>query len=267
MKKQSQLGLVIEGSATSSAVLRASKLSDELGPVKSGSLRVARRLSNTLRAGYAVEEYLDLQAARLIFLRLPDSEVGRIVKEICVSGLVVEDMSFVLCESWLASNVLDPLAEQGASTASVMSLPTTLRDWFVVEGKTKAVRQTRRFLERSGGRTDELKTGSKDLLFAAQLLLTAVPLSTLTIAQHALRTSGFSGNNLSALLEQTMVKMIKDFLRGARTVSPGPLNECASAISDALLKKLENNDPPTAAYVTAQMQLAKEVAAIVKGSK
>ena len=133
MKKQSQLGLVIEGNATSSTVLRISRLVKNLGPVKSATVRVARRLSNALRAGYAVEQYEDLQAANLIFLRFPDAAVARIVQEVCASELVLKDMSFVLCESWLTSDVLYPLATRGASTATVVNLPTIQRDWFVVE--------------------------------------------------------------------------------------------------------------------------------------
>ena len=51
MKKQLQVGLVVEGNATTSPVLRLSSLTDELGPIKSGGLQVARRVSNFLRAG------------------------------------------------------------------------------------------------------------------------------------------------------------------------------------------------------------------------
>ncbi len=73
MKKHLQLGLIAEGNSTNSAVLRLPKIADELGPVKSVTLRVARRLSNFLRAGYAVSEYKDLDAARVVLLRVPDS--------------------------------------------------------------------------------------------------------------------------------------------------------------------------------------------------
>ena len=86
MKKQLRVGLVVEGNATTSPVLRLSCLKDELGPIKSGGLQVARRVSNFLRAGYGVTDYQDLECAPLILLKLPDSEVPRIVGELCEAG-------------------------------------------------------------------------------------------------------------------------------------------------------------------------------------
>src|SRR5438552_2821181 len=109
MKKQLQLGLVVEGNATSSAVLRLPGLAAELGPIKSIGLQVARRVSNFLRGGYAVADYEELQNAKLVLLRVPDAELARIVDELCASGLVFPDISFVLCESWILTEALQPL--------------------------------------------------------------------------------------------------------------------------------------------------------------
>lgn len=259
MKKQLQFGLVIEGNTTESAVLRVSRLLKNLGPIKSATVRVARRLSSLLRAGYAVEQYEDLQAANLIFLRFPDECVPRIVAEVCASELVLKDMSFVLCESWLSSDVLSPLTSRGASTATLINLPTTQRDWFLVEGLPKAVRQTRRFLERNGVRSGELKAGNKDFLFAAQIMTTALPTPLLLTAQKALRASGFSGKNLSAVLEQMTSKMLKDFLRGARAKWGGPLNECAPEISKGYLRSLSDKSVQMGSYLDEQIAIAKKM--------
>src|SRR5579884_4074992 len=99
MKHQQPLGLVVEGNATASAILKLPSVLDELGPVKAGVPRVARRLSNFLRAGYPVATYQELQEARLILLRVPDQTVSRLVSELTASGLVLKDLVFVLCES------------------------------------------------------------------------------------------------------------------------------------------------------------------------
>jgi hypothetical protein len=96
MRKQPLLGLVVEGNSTGSAVLRLPNITEELGPIKSAALRVARRLSNFLRAGYAVAEYQELQAARVILLRVPDAAVLRIVSELSEAELVFKELSFVL---------------------------------------------------------------------------------------------------------------------------------------------------------------------------
>ncbi len=264
MRKQSQLGLVVEGSSTSSSVLRLPKLAEELGPVKSASMRVARRLSNMLRAGYAVDDFEDLQAANLILMYLPDSAVPQMVEGLCASELVLKDLSFVLCESWLTTDALRPLAMAGASTATAMRLPTLQRDWFAVEGSSKAVRQMRRFLERNGARSDEVKPGSKDYLFASELLTTALPLPLLMTAQQALRASGLSGNVLSAVLEQMTLKMMQDLLRGARASWGGPLNECSPELSDLHLETLRTRNPSVGDYLNEQLGSARKAMATVR---
>lgn len=257
MKKRSQLGLVIEGKATSSAVLRLSKLNKELGPVKSSTRGNAKRLSNLLRAGYPIEHYEDLQAANLVLIRSPDSAVPQLVEQLTASELPMQDMCFVLCESWLGQEVLEPLAARGASVATLINLPTTRKDWFAVEGQVRAVRQTRRFLKRNGARSDELKAGSLHRLFASQLIATALPIPALQTMQQALRASGFSGNILALLIEQMTMRMLQEFLRGARGPWGGPLNECSSEVSDRYLQMLKDSSPDLATYLDEQMALAR----------
>ncbi len=138
MKKSPKIGLVVEGNITHSAILRMPKLGDELGPVKSASVRVARRVSNFLKAGHAVAEYEEMQTAQLILLRAPDESVPRIVEEIFAAELILKDVSFILCESWLSLEVLAPLRLRGASVGTVLPVPSNRRDWFVVEGDPHA---------------------------------------------------------------------------------------------------------------------------------
>ncbi len=100
MKSRLPAALVIEGNLTASQVLQLPGIAEEFGPVKSGSLRIARRVSNFLRAGYAVATYKELQAARLVLLRLPDAAVERVTAEICAADLTFEDL--VLSSSAIA---------------------------------------------------------------------------------------------------------------------------------------------------------------------
>src|ERR1700761_2174519 len=103
MKKRSRIGLVVEGNSTNSAILRLPRLAEELGAIKSTQLRVARRLSNFLRAGYGVGAYEDLQGSKLVLVRVPDSMVSRVVNELCESELDFKNLAFALCESWLTT--------------------------------------------------------------------------------------------------------------------------------------------------------------------
>ncbi|HMF75129.1 MAG TPA: hypothetical protein VK604_05655, partial [Bryobacteraceae bacterium] len=216
MKKQLPLGLVVEGNVTSSAILRLSSVAEELGPIKSTGLQVARRISNFLHAGYAVSAYQELQRAKIILLKMPDAAVPDAVRDLCGSELEFQDLSVVLCESWLPTETLEPLRARGAAVASLVAAYTTDSACFVVEGDLLAVRQIRRVLERGEARTIELRPGAKPLYFAAKLMATAVPVSFLLVAQKALRDGGVSGNNLSSLLEDMTREMFDSFSKGAR---------------------------------------------------
>jgi hypothetical protein len=260
MKKQLQLGLVVEGNSTESTVLHLPRLVEELGPVKSTVLRVARRVSNMLKAGYAVADYEELQAASLILLRVPDASVPRVVDELCSSELIFKDLSFVLCESWLPVGELSALTSKGAAVATLMSLPTHKKgSWFAVEGQMKAVRQIRQFLERNEVRSNEILPDSKHLLFASELLATALPMPLLVAAQQALRAAGISGKVLSALLEQIMQRMVQDFLKGARANWGGPLTECSEETGQIYLNQLRQSHPTMSSLIEEHLASGRQI--------
>ncbi len=263
MKKQLQLGLVVEGNSTKSAILRLPKLAEELGPVKSTALRVARRLSHMLRGGYAVSDYEELQAARLILLRIPDAAVPRVVEELGASELVFKDLCFVLCESWLTTESLEPLRMRGASIGTILNMPSTNQHWFVVEGDISAVRQVRRFIERNDARVFEIREGCKQLYFAAELLATGLTTPLFLVAQQALREGGICGNHLTVMLDEMAQKTFRDLLKGSRANFSGALEECSPAATKAHLDALRANQPDIAEVCgrTARMGAAQAVEA------
>ena len=256
MKKQAQLGLIVEGKAAGSPLLRLPNIAGDLGPIKSAALRVARRLSNMLHAGYGVADYEELQAARLILLRVPDCAVQRIVDELCASDLDFRDLSFVLCESWLTMDILEPLRERGSAVATLVSVPSVHQEWFAIEGHVAAVRQTRRFLERNHARCVEIRAGCKPLLLAAELFATVLPVQLLAAAQEALRGSGISGNPLAALLEQMSRKMLDDFQKGRRLQWGGALTECSESTAEVYFEHLRRGVPRLAEMLEEQLNRA-----------
>lgn len=249
MKKQPPLGLVLEGSSTHSAILRLPRLADELGPVKSSAVRIARRFSNLIQGGYAISEYEELQTARLVLLRVPDAAVNRIVRELCESELLVDRLCFVLCETWLPTDVLAPLMDRGASVATLVRVPAAERDWFVVEGQIAASRLARRFIERHEGRAFEMKLGSKHLLFAAELLTTVLPTPLLAAAQQTLRAGGVSGNELGALLDQMAQKMLREVIKGVRLPLSSTPPDCTPELGARFMATLREEQPFLASFI------------------
>jgi hypothetical protein len=261
MKRVLQVGLVVEGNSTRSAILRMPKLADEIGPIKSGLLRVARRVSNLLHAGYAVAEYSELQPARVILIRVPDSIVSRIVHEICDSELVFKDMVFVLCETWLSSDDLQCLESRGAQVASLVDVPGGRRNWYIVEGHPNATRQLRRVLETCDARALELRRGTKPLYFASCLFANVLALPLFLSAEEALRSAGITGNNMYTVLDDMGRGMLRDFANGARTPWGGPLAECPPETAAAYMAALRERNPELIALLEDQLSLSRRLLA------
>jgi Domain of unknown function (DUF2520) len=267
MKKQLPVGLVIEGNATNSSVLNLPALSEELGPIKSVALRVARRHSNALRAGYAVPEYEGLQGTQLILLRLPDASVARVVDELSTSELVFSQLSFVLCETWLSADALQLLSSKGAAVGTLVELPTAKRGWFALEGDNRAVRSARRFLERRGVRVVEVKSHLKHVLFASTILTTALPLPLYAAAQEALRACGLSGNVLSDALEQLLQKTLRDFLKSPRVSYGSIMPADLSPTRQQYLEQLRNDYPELASFIDEHVTSARQLLTREKANK
>jgi predicted short-subunit dehydrogenase-like oxidoreductase (DUF2520 family) len=254
MKNQRSLGLVVEGNSTSSSVLRLPSLAEDLGPIKAGALRVSRRLSNYLRAGYAVNTYEDLQGTRMILLRVPDGAVERIVGELCQSELPLKDVGFVLCESCMSATVLEPLRLKGAWTASLYPIQSLRHSWFITEGHISAVRQLKRLLQRNNARAFDLRPGGKALYFAAQVLATTIPAQLYVTAQHALRDAGISGNHLHDLLEDMSLEMFRSFANGVRLAMPNVRMGCSTEVWNGYLEILRIQYPQVASVIDTQLE-------------
>ncbi|HEX4166310.1 MAG TPA: hypothetical protein VHZ55_12655 [Bryobacteraceae bacterium] len=266
MKNQRPLGLLIEGNATSSLVLRLPSIPEDLGPIKASAPRVARRLSNFLGAGYPVGTFEELESAKLILMRVPDLVLPRVINELCASGLPLKNLSFVLCESCLSNDALELLQSRGAWTATLMQVHTQRKSWFVIEGQLTAIRQIRRLLQRNDARAFDLRPGTKSLYFAAVTLAGILPIPLLAGAQQALRTAGISGNHLNTLLEEMSLEMFRTFSNGVRYQQQWSRMGCSPEISDSYLERLRVEYPQIGAVLDAQLALAAEIMAGEKQS-
>ena len=244
---------MVEGNATTSAVLRLPGLTDAIGPVKSNALRIARRFTNSFRAGVAVETYEELSETGLLLIHVPDKALRRIVEELCGASLPFTGMSIAACETWQTSEQLAPLRAMGASVATVYAVPGPTQRWFVAEGDKPAVRGVKRLLEQAGARVLNLREGSKPLYFAAEHLATVGPLPLLQAAQTLLREAGISGRILSSVLDRFTLRMMKNFRAGNRLALTTPFDEEPRCFSEAHLEAIEARLPEVTRLVTDRL--------------
>ncbi len=258
MKKRSALGLVVEGNSTNSVILRLPGLADCIGPIKAAAPRVAKRLSKFLRGGYAVSDYVELQDSDLILIRAPDASLPRIVHELCSSELDFRTLSVALCESWVPRQALDVLRQKGASVATLMPVPSSSRQWFVVDGDARALRHIRHVLEQNDAKALELRNGGKEFYFAAALLATALPIPLYAAAQQALRTTGISGKHLQVILGDMAEKMFRNFQNASRIKWEGPVAECTPEVAEMHFHSLARMDSRLADLVDQASRLARD---------
>jgi predicted short-subunit dehydrogenase-like oxidoreductase (DUF2520 family) len=257
MKMPRQLGLIVEGNSTKSAILRHPGLVDSIGPIKASALSVAHRVSNFIRAGDPINKYEDLKNCDLVLVRVPDASVPRIVQGLCASELAMSGISFLLCESWLPSEVLAPLKSRGATVATLLAVPAQSSQWFALEGQYAAVKRSKRLLNSVDASTVELRAGTKHLYFAASAFAETLPRALFAAAQRSLRRAGISGNHLYLLLEEMAQNMFRDITRGSRAGWTGPLLDCPEAVARDYLVRLQNTFPDTARLLSEQLKLAE----------
>jgi len=260
MKTLRQVGLIVEGNSTRSVILRLPGIAEEIGPIKAVTTRVARRVSNFFRAGNVVENYEDLENCDLVLMRVPDESIPRIVHEIAASQLETSRISFVLCESWLSSDVLKPLSDRGAAVATVVSVPASARNWFAIEGDFAAAKRVKRLLVEAGARAIELRAGSKYLYFAATAFAQTLPRALFVAAQRSLRIAGVSGRPLQSVIEEMAQGMFRDMSQGSRAGWSGPLLDCPEALAEGYVRHLRKTEPNLAGFLSEQLRLAQPFA-------
>jgi predicted short-subunit dehydrogenase-like oxidoreductase (DUF2520 family) len=257
MKTPRQVGLIVEGNTTKSAVLRFPGLAEHLGPVKSSAFSVAQRVSNFIRSGIAIATHEEFEECDLILIRVPDSRVGQIALDVCASQLNVEGISFVLCETWLPSDALHVLTGKGATVASLIAMPSHVDHWFAIEGQYTAVKRTRRFLDEVDANTIELRQGAKHFYFAASVFAETLPRVLFGGAQQALRGAGITGKQLYIVLEEMAQSMFRDISQGGRAGWTGPLLDCPQEVVKMYQKQIQESAPELAQLLSDQLRLAE----------
>lgn len=256
MNKLPKVGVVVEGNVTRSSMLRLGRMPEMLGPIKATLPRVAKRLSNFLHGGYVAYEYEELETASLILLRMPDNVVDETVTQLAASDLPFRRLSFALCESWLTADSLSALARRGSSVATVVPLPGR-RNWYLAEGQVSAVRTVKSFLEYNEATVLQIRPGAKSRCFAAGVLAGALPMPLYLTAQHALRQSGVTGNNLTTAVEEMAQALLREFSKGARATWGGPLTEASAEARELHLKHLAFHEPELKETLDSYLSLAE----------
>jgi hypothetical protein len=171
MRRGISFGLVGGGSVGRSFLAKHPWLEAGLGPVTASRFRLASRIANTLRAGYAVNGPAELKDCRTILVAVPDHQIDAAARRIA-PAIEWRSRHVIRCQG--SSCGLSLLRDRGAECASLSAIEG-VEEWFAVEGDVRARRTACLFAEAAGGRVVEIRHGQvpafeAGLAFAGDLL-------------------------------------------------------------------------------------------------
>jgi hypothetical protein len=137
-----RIGLIAAGGVTQSFLARIPPVLQRVGPFKSSSFQVSRRLVNGLRAGIAVADYRAFEGCDFIWIAMPDEKLDATVDELA-SHIPLEQKMIVLCDVMKDSLRLRALRIAGARVASLNSLPACDERIFAAEGEVDPIGWTK----------------------------------------------------------------------------------------------------------------------------
>jgi predicted short-subunit dehydrogenase-like oxidoreductase (DUF2520 family) len=240
MKKAPSVALVGGGRVSQSFVARLPFPAGQLGPVKALSYRVASRISNALRAGQPVRDYLPLGACRTILICVPEIQLRATLAGLAAASIVWSGKSVVLCGSWRGSEALDVFAQRGASCASLNPIEDGSGNGFLAEGAPPALQRIRELIGGSHHRILEIAPEAKPLVLAGLTLAgeTLVPL--LAASAESLRAAGLSTAQALAILRSAVDHTARAYAKAGRKAwnakLPPDRREALGRQLDALLK-------------------------------
>jgi predicted short-subunit dehydrogenase-like oxidoreductase (DUF2520 family) len=253
MKKAKSVGLIGAGNLTDSPLTRFWWLPDRLGPVKSGSSRLASRIANMLRAGHPVKDYAEFESCILILVCVPEENIPKVVAEMLSAGISWRGKAVVLCSAWLDSTSLRELSARGAAVGSISPIPGFEDQRYLVEGDPFAIRQSKLLVEHRDRRAVAIERPLKPFYLAALTSTGSLLFALLLVAFEALQHAGIAPALSATLLERQITRTLRSFLKGGRRAYPPPRE------LPRQLRALSTASPELAHYLEQSCRLASRL--------
>jgi len=227
-------GLISAGGVARSFLTRLPSLLAGIGPVKAASFRVARRISNSLRAGHPVEHYSDLEKCPMIWIAVPEASLDRVLRDLAshapAPGKAPGKM-VVLCGSRFDSLRPSPLRVAGVRVGSLNAMEPDART-LIAEGHPDVVRALRKISIADKRKLIELKPAAKCLYLAGIHLSVQLVLPWIAAALESFRAAGFSRTEAAAAVVNHGCRSIRAYGKAGRKVwSVADADELRSALS------------------------------------
>lgn len=190
-----EAGLISAGGFSKSFLARMPAVLRMLGPVKATSLRVARRIANSARAGHPVETYAALGDRALLWIALPEAALDRVLHEVASEPSVAEKMMVICATARSSANL-----HAGGCVATLNLIPGD-EHTLVAEGNAAVLREIRRIAAAEHRRLIEIPAAAKPSYIAGVHLASDLLLPHFGAAVEMLRSAGFSRTQATRIAE------------------------------------------------------------------
>lgn len=249
----SKFGLLAVGGVNVSFLARMPELIRRLGPVKSSSPSVARKITNGLRAGVAVSHYAELQLCELIWIVSPESKLGYLMNELA-NNVTLQGKMIVVCDVMRESVKMNTSRVPGARFATLNCVPETGEHLFTAEGHPAVMRELKGLFASDGRKLIQMQPGMKTLYLSGIHITSHLLVPWIIGAVSSFRAAGLSRKQAVRLVHA----LANEELRAVRAVGARAWNQ-----SDAwhFSKSLQENKETirlTDQYLSALLSVGAE---------
>jgi len=234
MKVRKLAGLVCAGGANRSFLARMPALLERIGPVAGTSLRVSRRIANSLKAGTGVASYDPLADCPWIWFAVPESSLEDLSAQLA-AAVPLEGKTVVLCDAMRDSLLPSPLRTSGARVVTLNAVPATSERLFVAEGRADALVELRKLLALEHRRLIELHPATKPLYLCGVHLAADLLLPVIAGSVESLRSAGFTREEAIRAVEAIGSRTLRSYGKaGLKAWRAAPADRLHQAIVEEM---------------------------------
>jgi hypothetical protein len=209
---QPEYGLIAAGAVNASFIGRLPGKARALGPVAGVSYRVARRITNALRAGKAARSVDELADVRLILFHSSAAHHDALIEMLKAAGISWAGKSLLFCDSEIEG--AEHFRKAGASVARMRKCAIAGR--MVLEGSNPALAAAHRLVRGLHMKAIEIDAHSAAALDAAITLGTGALTPLIEHAAGLLRQCGLRDGEALRLAAGLFEKTAKEFSHSGR---------------------------------------------------
>jgi hypothetical protein len=206
---QAEFGVIAAGALSKSLISQLPRKSRQIGPVAGVSFRVASRMANSLRAGYAVRSADELNGAPVILFHAPADQIRAIAALLEGARIDWKGRPLIFCDCEVPIAIVERFRALGACTAVARRFG--IAGSIMVEGTAPALACAHRLAAELRLRAIELAPDTRDLFAAAITLATSALTPLVNRAAGLLRDCGLRDRDAVRIATALFAQTIQEY--------------------------------------------------------